>query len=431
MTDQAEGEGSARALSSAGTPQVLDVAIVGGSVAGLALACALADARGPQFAIGVIEAGSLELVSTPDVRAFAISAGAGHLLESVGAWPELAGHAQPMTAIDITDSDLSDAVRPVLLSYENVVDGEPGTSIVESQRLRSAILAAARRRPTIRLFGGVAPTALAVDDAGAELRLSDASVLRASLLVAADGGRSWLRERAGIKTVAWSYPQSGIVTTVTHERPHNGRGVQNFLPGGPFAILPMTDSASGKARSCITWSEDAEVARRILALDDVGFLAEIERRFSFRLRRPLQAGPRQSWPLAMHLARSLIAPRLALVGDAAHGVHPIAGQGLNLGLRDVAALAEVLADAARLGLDIGSATVLERYEQWRRLDAAMSAATFDALNRLFSSTSLPLRTVRSLGLGLVDRVPELKRWLVAEAAGLTGDVPRLLRGERI
>jgi 2-octaprenyl-6-methoxyphenol hydroxylase len=224
--------------------------------------------------------------------------------------------------------------------------------------------------------------------------------------------------------VRWRYSQTGIVTTVSHEKPHRSRAIQHFLPAGPFAILPLTGN-----RSCITWTEDEERASTILALDDARFLAEVEKRFDYRLGAVALAGPRASWPLDMHLARALVDDRFALVGDAAHGVHPIAGQGLNLGLRDVAALSEVVADAARLGLDIGSLAALERYERWRRLDSALSAAVFDALNRLFSSDWTVLRTARDVSLGLVERMPALKQFFVAEAAGLTGEVPKLLRGE--
>jgi 2-octaprenyl-6-methoxyphenol hydroxylase len=225
--------------------------------------------------------------------------------------------------------------------------------------------------------------------------------------------------------VRWSYPQTGITTTVGLAQPHAGRATQHFLPSGPFAILPLPGD-----RASITWTEDRQRAHAILALDDAGFIAEVAKRFGHRLGAITLAGPRAAWQLDMHLARGLIADRFALVGDAAHGVHPIAGQGLNLGLRDVAALAEVVADAARLGLDFGSVAVLERYERWRRLDSALSAATFDALNRLFSNDWTLLRSARDFGLGLIERMPGLKRLFVAEAAGLSGDVPRLLRGER-
>ncbi len=363
-----------------------------------------------------------------DARAFALSAGAKRMLSALGVWPAVAAHAEPVTAVEVTDSSLEDAFRPVLLSYDNTVDGgEPATYIVEQGQLRDALLMAAASRASIALLGGEPAVGVQADEHEVRVDIgqgASARSLRAALLVAADGKGSPLREAAGVGVVRWSYPQTGIVTTVRLEQPHQGRAVQHFLPSGPFAILPLTGN-----RACITWTEDAARAREILALDDAGFLAEVERRFGYRLGGIALAGPRASWPLDMHLARSMVADRFALVGDAAHGVHPIAGQGLNLGLRDVAALAEVVADAARLGLDLGSLTVLERYQRWRRADSALSAATFDALNRLFSNDSTLLRSARDFGLGLVERIPALKQFFVAEAAGLTGEVPRLLRGE--
>ena len=244
------------------------------------------------------------------------------------------------------------------------------------------------------------------------------------MLIAADGRASRLRDSAGIKLLRWDYPQVGIVTTVAHSRPHGGRALQHFLPTGPFAILPLPQD-----RSAITWTEDATVARALLALDEAGFAAELAKRFDYRLGEVTQIGARAAWPLEMQLARALIADRLALVGDAARVVHPIAGQGLNLGLRDVAALTEVITDAARLGLDTGAAMVLERYQRWRRLNSALSAATYDGLNRLFSNDWMLLRTARDFGLALVDQLPALKQFFVAEAAGLSGEIPKLLRGE--
>jgi 2-octaprenyl-6-methoxyphenol hydroxylase len=406
-----------------------DVAIAGGGTAGLALACALADALGPGARIAVVDRVQLRPgAGGADARAFALSAGAKRMLSVLGVWPAVAAQAQAVTAIDITDSSLDDAFRPVLVSYDNTVDGgEPATYIVEQGQLRDALLAAAAGRGSITLLGGEPATGFEADEHGIGVDIGHGTSLRslrAALLVAADGGRSPLREVAGIGVVRWSYPQTGIVTTIRLEQPHKGHAVQHFLPSGPFAILPLTGD-----RACITWTEDAGRAAEILALDDAGFLAEVERRFGYRLGGIALAGSRASWPLDMHLARALVSDRFALVGDAAHGVHPIAGQGLNLGLRDVAALAEVIADAARLGLDIGSLAVLERYERWRRVDSALSAATFDALNRLFSNDSTLLRSARGFGLGLVERAPMLKQFFVAEAAGLTGNVPRLLRGE--
>jgi 2-octaprenyl-6-methoxyphenol hydroxylase len=403
-----------------------DLVIAGGGTAGLALACALADALEEGLRIAVVDRAALRAgVRSLDARAFALSAGSKRMLSVLGVWAAIGDDAQPVTAIDITDSSLDDAFRPVLVSYDNTVDGEPATWIVEHGRLQQALLGAAAARPSIALLGGAAAEGFEADEHGVTVHLGSGVGPRAALLVAADGRGSRLREAAGIKIVRWSYPQTGIVASVRHDKPHHGRAVQHFLPGGPFAILPLTGN-----RSCVTWTEDAASAREILALDDAGFLAEVERRFDYRLGAVALAGPRGSWPLDMHLARAMVADRFALLGDAAHGVHPIAGQGLNLGLRDVAALAEVIADAARLGLDIGSLATLERYERWRRLDSAISAATFDALNRLFSNDVSVLRTARDFGLGLIERLPALKQLFVAEAAGLTGDVPKLLRGER-
>jgi 2-octaprenyl-6-methoxyphenol hydroxylase len=404
-----------------------DIVIAGGGPVGLALACALADTLGPTVKIAVVDRAPFDGRRPADMRASAVSASSQRLLAALGIWPALADHAEAVTAVDITDSSLDDAFRPIIVSYDNTVaDGEPATYIVENERLNGAILAAAQRRPSLVLAGGEAVTEFQADAHGVSASLADGRRWRTPLLVAADGRASRLREMAGIGVVGWKYQQVGIVATVKHAKPHRGHAIQHFLPSGPFAILPLKDN-----RCCITWTEEETEGRRIVALDDAGFLAEVERRFGYRLGRTELAGPRGVWPLEMHLARALVADRLALVGDAAHLVHPIAGQGLNLGLRDVAALTEVVADAARLGLDIGSSIVLSRYERWRRTDAALSAAAFDGLNRLFSSDWTLVRTARSAGLGIVERLPALKQFFVAEAAGLTGEVPKLLRGERV
>lgn len=395
---------------------------------GLALASALADALGSGFKIAVLDRADLEAGERPrDIRASAVAAGSRQLLAALGIWPELAPHAQPVTTVDITDSALEDAFRPVLVSYDNRVDGgDPATHIVENERLHKAILGAAKRRQAIELRGGSPVVGYTADQHGVSVELEGGGRLSAPLLIAADGRASRLREAANIGIVGWKYPQIGLVTTVEHEKPHRARAMQHFLPSGPFAILPLPGN-----RSCVTWTEDEERGRQIMTLDDAGFRSEIEQRFGFRFGDIHAIGPRAMWPLEMHLARALVADRLALVGDAAHLVHPIAGQGLNLGLRDVAALTEVVTDAVRLGLDIGSSIVLSRYERWRRTDAALSAAAFDGLNRLFSTDWAMLRTVRGVGLGVVNRLPQLKQFFVAEAAGLTGEVPKLLRGERV
>jgi 2-octaprenyl-6-methoxyphenol hydroxylase len=410
-----------------------DIAIVGGSYAGLALAVALSQAADGALKITLFDRGDFGRTGAPlrDNRATAIAAGSRRLLTAIGIWPDLAQHAQAVTTIDITDSALDDAIRPTRLSYDNTLtDGTPGTVIIENTRLIAALQSAVRQTRGVTLIAGAHVTGLDVASSNTRLTMADGASHTTSLVVAADGARSAIREMAGIKTIGWQYEQTGIVTTVALDMPHEGRATQHFLPAGPFAILPLTGN-----RACITWTEGADEARRILALDDPAFLSETARRFGYKLGEITLAvgdGPtRQSWPLDMHLARALIANRVALIGDAAHSVHPIAGQGLNLGLRDVAALAEVLIDGARLGLDIGHATVLERYQSWRRLDSAVSAATFDGLNRLFSSDATVLRSLRGAGLGLVDRLPVLKQFFVTEAAGLTGDLPKLLKREPI
>jgi 2-octaprenyl-6-methoxyphenol hydroxylase len=228
----------------------------------------------------------------------------------------------------------------------------------------------------------------------------------------------------GIGLISWSYPQRGIVATVAHEKPHNGTAFEHFLPSGPFAILPMTGN-----RSSLVWTEREELADDILESADADFEAEVARRFGAHLGAVRADGPRWSYPLRFHLARSYVKPRFALVGDAAHGIHPIAGQGLNLGFKDVAALVEVILDAARLGLDYGTIDVLRRYERWRRFDSFALAAATDALNRLFSNDIAPLRLVRDLGLGIVDGIGPLRRFLMRHAGGDSGKLPRLLRGE--
>jgi 2-octaprenyl-6-methoxyphenol hydroxylase len=246
------------------------------------------------------------------------------------------------------------------------------------------------------------------------------------LLVAADGRNSALRKSAGIKTIGWSYRQSGIIATLRLEKPHGGLAIQHFLPSGPFAILPLTGN-----RVSLVWTQESARARQVVAMDDEDFLIHAKKRIGARFGILEIAGPRAAFPLNMHLARSFVAARVALAGDAAHGVHPLAGQGLNIGLRDVAALTEVMVESSRLGLDLGSAPVLERYQRWRRFDSAFSALAMDRINSLFTNDSAPLRSIRSLGLGLVDRAPALKKFFVREAAGLTGTVPKLLRGEAI
>jgi 2-octaprenyl-6-methoxyphenol hydroxylase len=402
--------------------------ISGASFGGLALACGLSRALGLDFKIALIDRVAQSAAAPKaDSRASALSAASKRMLEVLDVWPLVADVAQPVTGIEITDSTLETGVRPVLLTYDNVTaDGEPATYIVPNSALQAALRRGVESSSSLELFTPAEAIDFASNESGIEVTLADGGAIAASLLVAAEGRRSRLREAAGIKVVGWSYPQIGIVVTVHHDRPHGGRAVQHFLPSGPFAILPLTGN-----RSCITWTEDAVEAKRILALVDADFLAEVDKRFGGKLGALSLDGPRQSWPLEMHLARRYVGPRFALIGDAAHGVHPIAGQGMNLAFRDVAALVGVLSDAIRLGFDAGDAQALVRYERWRRFDSTISAATFDGLNRLFSSDRALVRSGREFGLGLVDRMPMLKRFFVGEAAGLTGELPRLLKGEPV
>jgi 2-octaprenyl-6-methoxyphenol hydroxylase len=293
---------------------------------------------------------------------------------------------------------------------------------------------ALRRRASdlgIDIIEGVAVQGFDVTGAGVTVHLADGVTIDARLLVAADGVKSRLRDMAGIKTVHWDYGQSGIVCTVGHERPHNGRAEEHFLPAGPFAILPLKPDDKGGNRSSIVWTERTADAERLVQEDELVFETELEQRFGLKLGEIRVESKPRAWPLGLTLARDFVKPRFALCGDAAHGIHPIAGQGLNLGFRDAAALAEVVVEADRMGQDIGSIDVLERYQMWRRFDTFQMGVTTDVLNRMFSNDFGPLRAVRDIGLGIVDRLPGLKSFFIRQASGLAGETPRLLRGEAI
>ena len=398
------------------------IVIGGGALAGLALALALRQGLGPDLPIVVVDP-ALDTRPSRDPRATAIVAACRRLFEAIGVWSEVAAGAQPILDMVVTDSKLDDATRPVFLTFSgNVEPGEPFAHMVENRYLIDALVARATTEGID--LRGLAVSDFAVRSDGVAVTLSDGSIIEASLLVAADGARSKLRERAGIATHGWDYDQSGIVVTVGHERDHHGRAEEHFLPSGPFAILPLT----GK-RSSLVWTEKRTEAARITALGEAEFHGELERRFGLHLGEVKALDKPRAFPLGYFVARSFIGDRLALVGDAAHVIHPIAGQGLNMGLKDVAALAEVVVDAARLGIDPGQVDVLERYQRWRRFDTMAMGLATNSLNFLFSNESALLRTVRDIGLGLVDRAPPLKGLFIRQAAGLAGEVPRLLKGE--
>ena len=411
-------------MTKSGTGQRTDMVIGGAGFAGLALAIALRQALGERFTVTVADP-ALKHAQSKDPRASAIAAAARRLFEAIGIWGAVEDKAQPILDMVVTDSKLDDAVRPTFLSFGGEIEeDEPFAHMVENRLLVDALVAKAKalgvdlRADTVNGFENSINSI--------EVELSDGKPIASRLLVGADGARSVIREQAGIATHGWDYDQYAIVTTVEHEREHNGRAEEHFLPAGPFAILPLT----GK-RCSIVWTESVREAERIVALPDAEFHAQLEQRFGLKLGEIEVIGPRRAFPLGLFTARVFVAERLALIGDAAHIIHPIAGQGLNMGLRDVAALAEAVADAARLGLDIGTPDVLERYQRWRRFDTMTMGAATDGLNRLFSNRSDVLRLARDVGLGIVERIPALKHIFIREAAGFTGEVPKLLRGEAL
>jgi 2-octaprenyl-6-methoxyphenol hydroxylase len=402
----------------------LDVLIGGGGFAGLALAVALRQGLGAPFSVTVTDP-ALGALPSSDARASAIAAGARRLLEAIDVWPRVAALAQPMLDMAITDSRLRDAMRPVFLAFDGEVEpGEPFAHMIENNLLIEALVQRAREEGVGIMSGAV--ESVVPGSERLDVRLADGRTVAARLLVAADGAHSRIRDGAGIVTRGWSYDQTAIVLNVAHERDHEGRAEEHFLPAGPFAILPLTGR-----RSSIVWTEEKREAERILALPADQFHAELEQRFGRHLGDIRVENSPRAYPLGFAVARAFVAERIALIGDAAHVIHPIAGQGLNLGLKDVAALAEAIVDAARLGLDPGSHDVLDRYQRWRRFDTMAMAAATDGLNRLFSNRSDGLRVMRDLGLGVVDRLPGLKRLFIREAAGLVGDIPKLMRGETL
>jgi 2-octaprenyl-6-methoxyphenol hydroxylase len=407
----------------------LRIVIAGGGIAGLALALALKQGLGEDVAV-VLADPALAAPPRADNRAYAVAAGGRAMLRTLGIWDTIAATAQPMTQMIVSDSRTGDAVRPVFLTFDGEVEpGEPFAHMVENTGLIAALRGACKEAGVALRGTGV--RRFLAGDAAVEIVFGDGGRCEAALLVAADGARSKLREQAGIGWVGWDYGQSGIVATIGHERPHHGRAVEHFLPSGPFAILPLADGGELGHRSSIVWTERTENVPALLSLDAADRLAEIERRFGLELGEIKLESAVSAHPLGFGVARRFVGERLALLGDAAHLIHPIAGQGLNLGLKDVAALAEVIVDAARLGLDPGAPDVLEDYEKARRFDTVAMGAVTDGLNRLFSNDATPLRLARDLGLGLVDRMPGLKRFFIREAAGLAGAPPRLLRGEAL
>jgi 2-octaprenyl-6-methoxyphenol hydroxylase len=359
-----------------------------------------------------------------DGRVTALAYAAVRMFEALGVWPHLAEHAQPIEQILVTDAPLGGTASPFSLHFDSSELGEAMGRIAENRHIRTALFRAVEAQQAVTVVSPAALVDLRDEGHSITATVSNGDVVSAKLAIAADGRDSPMRELMSIGIVSWSYPQVGIVATVEHERPHNGVAYEHFLPSGPFAILPLTGN-----RSSLVWTEEAKLAPRMMKLPEAEFDAEIAGRFGTHLGKTRSTGPRWSYPLKFHLARDYVRPRFALAGDSAHGIHPIAGQGLNLGLKDAAALAEVVLDAARLGLDIGNLNTLIRYERWRRFDSFVLGASTDTLNRLFSNDFTPVRVARDIGLGLVDAIGPARRFFMRHAGGAVGKLPRLMRGE--
>ena len=402
-----------------------DVLIVGGGLNGPALALALAQTGLSSIVIDALPE-DVRSGAGFDGRSYALALASVRMMRALGLWDDLADHAQPILEIKASDGRAGEGAAPFFLHFDHTeLEEGPMGHMIEDRYLRRALLDAMAAEPRITHRPGT--RVVAQDTTGpATVTLEDGTTLTGRLLVGADGRQSGTAARAGIKRTGWDYGQTALVCAIGHELPHNGIAHQFFMPPGPLAILPLPGN-----RCSIVWSETHARAAQISALDDAAYLDVLRPRFGDFLGEISLTGARYSYPLKLSLAQAFVAPNLALVGDAAHGIHPIAGQGLNLGLRDVGALAEVLGAAKRRGEDVAALPVLERYQRWRRFDTTAMALGTDTVNRLFSNDNALLRAARDIGMGLVSATPALRRGFMRQAAGLTGDVPKLLRGERL
>jgi 2-octaprenyl-6-methoxyphenol hydroxylase len=400
-----------------------DIIIVGGGLNGPALALAAAQAG---FAVTIIDTLPVDQRKQPDFdgRSYALALSSKRLLQGIGVWGAVADHAQPMLEIKVTDGIAGKGPSPWMMHFDHAeIEEGPMGFMVEDRHLRRAFLDAMAASPLITQLSEETVVSQSIAPASASVTLASGKTDSGSILIGSDGRRSGTAERAGIKRTGWGYGQTAVVCAVTHDKPHDGIAHQFFMPAGPLAILPLTQN-----RSSIVWSETDARATELAAMNDADFLDALRPGFGSFLGQISLTGARFNYPLGLTLANSFIGARMALIGDAAHGMHPIAGQGLNAGLRDVAALAEVLTDARARGEDIGGPQVLQRYQQWRRFDTATLALATDTFNKLFSNDNPILRNLRDIGMGVVNGMPGLRRSFIREAAGLSGDLPKLMQG---
>lgn len=402
-----------------------DILIVGGGLNGPALALACANAG---LSVTVIDKLTTDTLAsdTFDGRGYALSLSSQRLLKAIGLWDTVRDTAQPILEVKVTDGKAGEGPAPFMLEFDHAeTDDGPMGYMLEDRFLRRAFLDALAAHPKITQIKGVVTTQ-DVTPSVAQLTLADGTILTGALIVGCDGRTSGTAQRAGIGRTGWGYKQTALVCAIAHEKPHGGCAHQFFMPAGPLAILPLPGN-----KSSIVWTENDKVAQDIQALPDADYLAVLLPRFGDFLGEISLAGQRFSYPLGLTLANAFAAPRVALVGDAAHGMHPIAGQGLNAGLKDVGALAEVLVNAFRRGEDIGRSDVLDRYQQWRRFDVAAQAMMTDGFNKLFSNDNPILRFSRDIGMGLVNAIPSVRRLAMREAAGVSGDLPKLMQGKSL
>ena len=399
-----------------------DLIIVGGGLNGLALALAAASAG---FSVTIIDAlpRAVRSLREFDGRSYALALTSKRLLQGIGVWGAVADHAQPMLEIKVTDGRAGEGAAPWMIHFDHAeIEEGPMGFLVEDRHLRAAFLAAMDGSNLITQIDSARVVAQEIMPDGVTVTLDSGDIVSGRLLIGSDGRGSGTAKRAGISRIGWGYDQTAVVCAVAHDKPHGGIAHQFFMPNGPLAILPLTGN-----RSSIVWSETTDRAAQLMTLDDDQFLDALRPAFGSFLGQISLEGARFSYPLGLTLAQSFIADRVALIGDAAHGVHPIAGQGLNAGLRDVAALTQVLSEAHARGEDIGAAQPLARYQTWRRFDTTTLALATDTFNRLFSNDNPLLRAARDIGMAAINATPTLRRGFIREAAGLTGELPKLMQ----